>query len=284
MGKHMAASLLRAGHHLTICDSRPAARDEEVLAGAEWAPSPGAASAGADFVVASLPGPVQVDEVVLGVDGVLSGIPKGGVFIDMSTSTPTSIRAIAQRAAEQGVGVVDAPVAGGMRGARKATLTIMVGAEDDVFNRSVDVLRAMGTTVIHVGPVGAGHIAKLVNNIMTIVNGITAMEAIVLGVKAGVDAAKLIEVAQAGTGDSYSLNVFPYVIFKRNFDPAKFALSLAAKDLRISAEYAETLGLDLTVVPHVAAAMAAAVDAGLGQRDWTSYITLLEQQAGIEVR
>ncbi|MES2171678.1 MAG: NAD(P)-dependent oxidoreductase, partial [Actinomycetota bacterium] len=163
MGKHMAASLIRNGFDVVICDSRPEARQEEVLAGATWAETPADAARGALAVVTSLPGPVQVDAVVLGEHGVLEGIEPGAVYIDMSTSTPESIKAIAEKAAAKGVEVVDAPVAGGMRGARKGTLTIMVGATDPGFEAALPVLKGMGEQIIHVGPVGAGHVAKLVN-------------------------------------------------------------------------------------------------------------------------
>lgn len=283
MGKHMAASLIRNGFDVVICDRRPEARNEEVLSGATWADTPAEAAAGADAVVTSLPGPPQVDQVVLGEHGVIEGIRDGAVYIDMSTSTPESIRAIEAAAAGR-FEVVDAPVAGGMRGARNGTLTIMAGATDAGFAAALPVLQGMGEQIIKVGPVGAGHVAKLVNNMMTIVNGITAMEAMVVGVKAGVDPEKLIEVAKAGTGDSFSLNLFPYVIFKGNFDPAKFALSLAAKDLRLAVEYADQLGVPMHVVPEASRALADAEQQGLADRDWSSYITLLEQAADVEVR
>jgi 3-hydroxyisobutyrate dehydrogenase-like beta-hydroxyacid dehydrogenase len=272
MGKHMAASLLRGGHTVTICDARPQARDEPVLVGARWADTPAAAVRDADAAVTSLPGPPQVTEVVLGADGVLEGISPGALYIDMSTSTPDNIRDIARAAQDKDVTVVDAPVAGGMRGARKGTLTIMAGATEPGFVRALPLLECMGTTVIRVGDVGAGHVAKLVNNMMTIMNALVAMEAIVVGVKAGVNPAKLIEVAQAGTGGSFSLNAFPYVIFRRAFDPAKFATALAAKDLRISAEYARELGVDLSLIPIGADLLTRASDSGL------------EQQAKVEVR
>lgn len=284
MGKHMAANLIRAGHELRICDARPDARDEPVLAGARWVGTPAQACQGADLAITSLPGPDQVTEVVLSEHGVLAGLPEHSFYIDMSTSTPENIRGIAEAAAAKDIGVLDAPVAGGMRGARKATLTIMVGGDDRSFAACLPVLGDMGSNVIHVGPCGAGHVAKLVNNMMTIVNGLTAMEAMVVGVKAGVDPAKLIEVAQAGTGGSFSLNLFPYVIFKGNFDPAKFATYLAAKDLRLAVEYADELGVRMSVIPEAARALAAALEHGLSDRDWSSYITLLEQQANVEVR
>jgi 3-hydroxyisobutyrate dehydrogenase-like beta-hydroxyacid dehydrogenase len=284
MGRYMAANLIRAGHSVTIHDARAEARTDPILDGAAWAATPRAAAAASEVVITSLPGPEQVDAVVFGPDGVLAGMHPGDLYIDTTTSTPENIRKIAAAAADQHVEVVDAPVAGGIRGARKGTLTMMAGASEAAFARASVVLAPMSERVFHVGDVGAGHVAKLVNNMMTIVNGLVAMEAMVVGAKAGVDPARLLEVVEASTGGSYSLNVFPYVIFKGNFDPAKFALSLAAKDLRISVDFAAQMGVPISIVPRAAAALAEAMEQGLSNRDWSSYITLIEEPAGVEVR
>jgi 3-hydroxyisobutyrate dehydrogenase-like beta-hydroxyacid dehydrogenase len=284
MGRHMAANLMKAGHALTICDTRPEARQDPLLAGAQWADTPRAAAEASSVVVTSLPGPDQVNKVVLGPEGVLHGLRSGDCYIDMSTSSPDCIRAIAQTAVDSGVLVLDAPVAGGIRGARKGTLTIMVGGSDLAFAAGKPILAAMGERIYHVGDVGAGHVTKLVNNMMTIVNALTAMEAMVVGAKAGVDVERLLEVAEAGTGGSYALNLFRYVIFPGNFEPAKFALSLAAKDLRLSVDFAEAMGVPVSVVRRASEAMEDALEHGLGSRDWSSYITLLEDAAGVQVR
>jgi 3-hydroxyisobutyrate dehydrogenase-like beta-hydroxyacid dehydrogenase len=284
MGKHMAASLLRTGYRVVICDPRAGARDEPVLAGASWAATPREAARQCRTTITSLPGPPQVEDVVLGPDGILAGSQPGDFYIDMSTSTPACIRAVAAAAARQQVSVLDAPVAGGTRGARRGDLTIMVGASPEAFEDCLPVFKAMGEQIIRVGETGAGHAAKLVNNMMTIGNAIVAMEAMVVGTKAGVDPRTLLEVAQAGTGDSFSLNLFPYVIFGGRFDPAKFALSLATKDLRISQELATELGVPLQVIPCILDAMTQACEAGLADRDWSSYITLLEEAADVQVR
>jgi 3-hydroxyisobutyrate dehydrogenase-like beta-hydroxyacid dehydrogenase len=284
MGRHMAASLLRNRWRVVICDPGPAARDEPVLAGASWADTPAEVARQCQITITSLPGPPQVEEVALGPDGILAGAQPGDFYIDMSTSTPACIRAVAAAAAQHEVSVLDAPVAGGTRGARHGTLTIMVGASTAAFDHCLPVLKAMGEQVIRVGEVGAGHVAKLVNNMMTIGNAIVAMEAMVAGTKAGVDPQMLLEVAQAGTGGSFSLNLFPYVIFGGKFDPAKFALSLATKDLRIATEFAADVGVPLQVTPAILAAMTRACEAGLADRDWSSYITLLEEAAGVQVR
>jgi len=284
MGRHMAANLVRVGHVVTAFDLRPEAREDPVLAGVAWAGSARQAAEASEVVVSSLPGPPQVDRAAHGEDGILAGLRPGSLYIDMSTSTPDQIREIAAEAAPRGIGVIDAPVAGGIRGARLGTLTIMAGGDEDVFARCLPVLEGMGERIIRVGSVGMGHVAKLVNNMMTIVNGLAAMEAMVVGAKAGADIERLLEVVEAGTGGSFSLNVVRYVVMKGNFDPAKFALSLAAKDLRIAVEYAEDLGVPLRVVADASRALSAAEADGLADRDWSSYITPIERAAGVEVR
>lgn len=284
MGKYMAGNLLAAGHELTIFDVRKEARDESVLSGAHWANTPKAVAEGNHVVITSLPGPEQVEEVVLGDDGLLEGLTSGDFYVDMSTSTPSSIRKIATAAGAKGIHVLDAPVAGGIRGARKGTLTIMVGGTETAYDYCLSLLRVMGDHIFLVGDVGSGHIAKLVNNMMSLVNGLVAMEAMVVGAKAGVDVEKLLEVVEAGTGGSYALNLFRFVIFKGGFDPAKFALSLAAKDLRIAVNFAEDLGVPLTVIPEASKALQDALGRGMADRDWSSYITLIEASAGVEVR
>ncbi len=284
MGKHMAANILKAGHELTITDLRSELRNDPLLQGSSWADSPKAVAQASEVVVTMLPGPEQVAQVALGPDGVLAGLANGSYYIDMSTSTPTMMHEVQQAAVKLGISVLDGPVAGGMRGARNGNLTIMVGAEQDAFDHCLPVFSAMGEQIIHVGGVGDGHVAKLVNNMMTIINGLTAMEAMVVGVKAGVDPEKLLQVAEAGTGGSFSLGVIRYVILKGNFEPAKFALSLAAKDLRIAVEYATELGIELKVAPYAAMAMAEAIEDGLGDLDWSVYIKQFEEAAGVEVR
>jgi len=284
MGRHMASNLLAADYELTVHDRRSDLRALPMIAGARWASTPKELAEASQVVITSLPGPQEVDEVVLGREGVLEGLAPSGCLVDMTTSKPSSIRKIGIAAADRGVDVLDAPVAGGIRGARKATLTIMVGGSEAAFAVCEPILKAMGDKVFLVGGLGAGHTAKLVNNMMTIGNALIAMEAMVVGAKGGVDVNKLLEVADAGTGASYSLNLFRYVIFKGAFEPAKFALHLAAKDLRIACEYAAELGVPLDLVREASRALAGAEERGLGDKDWSSYITMLEEAAGVEVR
>lgn len=284
MGRYMAASLIRAGHDLTIYDVRTDARDDAVLAGAAWAASPRTLARSVECVITSLPGPQQVHDVAFGGEGIIAAMEAGQLYIDMSTSTPQKAREVTAAAEARGVFAIDAPVSGGPRGARLGTLTIMAGGTEEAYERCLPVLQGMGEKIFHVGDAGAGHVAKLVNNMMGLTNGIAAMEAMVVGTKAGVNPAKLLEVVRAGAGDSFVLNMMPYVIFKRSFEPAKFALALAAKDLRLAVECADELGVPVDLIRHAAKALAKATEHGLGDQDWASYIKLIEEQAGVEVK
>lgn len=284
MGRYMAANLVTAGHEVTAVDPRPEAREDPVLAGASWADRPAAAADAADVVITSLPGPDQVREVLLGADGVLASMGPGSVSIDMSTSTPELAREVDAAAAGRGVLSIDAPVSGGPRGARHGTLTILVGGEAAAYQASLPILQCMGERIFHLGAPGAGHVAKLVNNMMGLTNGVAAMEAMVVGTRAGLDPRTLYEAVKASAGDSFVLNMLPHVIFKGAFEPAKFALSLAAKDLRLAVGFADEMGVPIRVVRDASLALADAEQQGLGGSDWGSYITLLEAAAGVVVR
>ena len=283
MGKHMAANLLAAGHRVRVTDRRSEAKNDASLSGVDWFASPAEVARKSDVIIASLPGPAEVLEVVAGPSGVLEGACHGSVFIDMSTSTPDSVKQLQQLAEPRGVTILDAPVAGGVRGARSGSLSIMVGGDHEAFTRVLPVLSVLGETIIHVGPLGSGHVAKLVNNMMTVGNGLIAMEAMVVGAKAGLDVELLLQVVNAATGSSFSLNIFPYVIFKRNFAPTKWALAHATKDLRISCELARSLDVPTPVIDGAYEALHAAELQGAGDLDWTTYIQALEDIAGVQV-
>ena len=285
MGKHMASNLLTAGYELTVYDKCKQATEELVSRGARWTDTPKAVAQASRVIITSLPGPPEVEEVALGANGILEGANKGHLYIDTSTSTPSTIRKIASLATAKGVDVLDAPVTGGVRGAKKGTLTIMVGGNQSAFEVCKPILECLGERIVLVGDIGAGCVAKLVNNMMAMSNALAAMEAMVVGAKAGVDIQKLFEVADSGTGSSALLKgLFPYVIFKGKFEPPAFALSLAAKDLRLAVNYARDLSVPIKIVSSVYEALTEAMRQGLGEKDVSAYVTLIEKAAGIELR
>jgi 3-hydroxyisobutyrate dehydrogenase-like beta-hydroxyacid dehydrogenase len=237
-------------------------------------------------VLIALPGPEQVTAVVDGPSGVLAGSRPGTYLIDVSTSTPECVRRLAEQAAGQGVRVIDAPLSGGVRGARKGTLTIMVGGRAEDFDTCRPILNVVGEHIIHVGPIGSGHVTKLVNNFMGISNAIASMEAVAMGVAAGVEPTKLLEVVNLGTGASHmTRTLYPFLILNRNFEPVRFSMELAIKDVWLALGLAEEMGLTATVGRAVHSALvAAAEEYGLGNADMSTYITVLERATGVEVR
>ncbi|MFC1990919.1 NAD(P)-dependent oxidoreductase [Chloroflexota bacterium] len=285
MGRPMAMNLLKAGHKLTVCDKRKETAEELVKQGAILANTPGEVAKASQITFSSLPGPQQVEEVALGENGVLQGAAGGSYYIDMSTSTPSLIRKIASAGAEKGVQVLDAPVSGGVRKSTAGTLTIMVGGNRAAFEFCEPILRIMGENVTLVGEVGSGSVVKLVNNMMAMTNILTAIEGLIVGVKAGMDLKTLFEVIDASSGGSFILKGnFPNRIFSGKFDPPSFALSLAVKDVRLGTDFARELGVPLKVNQLACDLLTEAMQGGLGNKDIGAYATLLEKATGVELR
>jgi 3-hydroxyisobutyrate dehydrogenase-like beta-hydroxyacid dehydrogenase len=285
MGRAMAGVLLDHGFEVTINDIDRGAASELEARGAIWSDSPRGVAEASKVTLTILPGPHEVEMVVLGPNGILAGASAHDIVIDMSTSTPASIQRIAEQASSIGVEVLDAPVSGGVRGARKATLVIMVGGTAAAFERCRSVLETLGSQVFHMGPLGSGHVAKLVNNYMGISNALVSMEAMVLGVKAGVDPVRLLEVVNLGTGASHmTRTLFPFLIFPGRFEPARFSMALAAKDMRLAVDLAAESDVPIRVGLTVLDALDEAAASDLAAADMSAYITLLEAVAAVKVR
>jgi 3-hydroxyisobutyrate dehydrogenase len=288
MGRPMTLNLLKAGYEVTVYARHPEkAPVQEVLnAGARLAPSARAVAIASEVVITMVPNSAQVEEVVTGSQGILEGARKGLVIIDMSTIAPRVSRELAEIAAYKGVDFLDAPVSGGSLGAEKGTLTIMVGGKQSVFERVRPVLEAMGKKegIMHVGPSGAGEIVKIINNMIVGSIAAATAEALVLGVKAGVDLETMTKIIDMSTGASWQLsNQFPLRAFNGSFQPG-FMTDLLHKDLG--------LALDLAAENQTAVAMTAQArqlyemtrSSGHARDDYTSVMQFLEQIAGIEVR
>ncbi len=288
MGRPMTLNLLKAGHHVTIYARHPDKPEvqEVIEAGAKLAPSPRAVAMASDIVITMLPNSPQVEEVVSGPHGLLEGARKGLIIVDMSTIAPAVSRKLAQVASTHGAHFLDAPVSGGTQGAVNGTLTIMVGGEREVFEQARPVLEAMGKkeNIFHVGPSGAGEVVKIVNNVLVGAIAASTAEALVLGVKAGVEVETMTKVIAVSTGASWQLsNQFPLRAFNGTFQPG-FMTDLLHKDLG--------LALDLAAENELPAPMAAltrqmyemARAEGYGRNDYTAVLKVLEQMAGVEVR
>lgn len=284
MGTPMSTNLLKAGHELMVYDIREEAMEEPVRLGAKAARSPKEVARNSDVVITSLPTQKALEEVVLQRDGVLEGAKRGCVLIDTSTVSPSTVKRIAAIAKERGVEVLDAPVSGGVAGARVATLTMMVGGDKGVFEKYLEIFQVIGKNIYHVGGVGSGNIVKLVNNLMSLVSVAALSEGMVLGMKAGVDPETLHQVISVSTGRSYALEVkLPSLISKGRFE-AGFAIELACKDLGLAIDLGREMGVPMFVTNVAQQVYELARARGMGRLDHTAIIKLLEEVAHVEVR
>ncbi|MFC1864671.1 NAD(P)-dependent oxidoreductase [Chloroflexota bacterium] len=285
MGEPMATNLLKAGFELTVNDVRTELKEKMLELGASWADTAKQVAQASEVFITSLPKPSDVEEVALGEEGLLAGASESDIFLDMSTNFPATIKKIAEKAKAKGVTMLDAPVSGGVRGAKRGTLTIMVGGDESSFKKCQKILEVLGEHIYFVGGLGAGTVAKLVNNLLALANIAIAAEGMVLGVKAGVDPMRLFEVIDASTGTSFAFKgLFPNIIFKGRFEPPTFSIGLASKDLQLAVDYAKEMNLPMSLGSEVLKTYESAKAKGLDNKDVGAVITLLEEAAGIEVR
>lgn len=284
MGNPMANNLLKAGHALQVNDIKPDAAENLLADGATWADSPKAAAEGVEAVFLSLPMPAHVEEVVLADNGVLAGIARGKTIVDMSTNSPSVVKALAEKTRAQGVHFLDAPVSGGVRGARKGTLAIMVGGERAVYDACETTLRCMGSNVFHVGDVGAGNVAKLVNNMLAFVHMMGSAEAMILGAKAGVDPNVLWKIVKASSGNSFIWESGTRAILRDRLSPPSFTTDLACKDIGLAAQLAEELDVPLSMAARAHELLKGFQVDGFAQEDVLATIQTLEEQTGTRVR
>ena len=281
MGNPMAASLLRARHDLRVHDLCEDKAANLLDAGASWASSPRETAADADAVITSLPGPAAVEEVVLGGDGVFEGLSRGAVYIDTSTGEPAHIRRIAREGAARGIDVLDAPISGGVFGARDATLTVFVGGDQAVFDRYEPLLRGVGKTVVRMGGTGSGVATKLVNNFMMFINFIGACEGLAVGVRAGIDPRQLIEAIRPSMGQSRMMER----CLTRFLDgkPLYSAVDLGVKDMHLGVDLGRSLDVPLELGPMVEELLRRFQDQGNAQADLLDYIGDYLNRSGIDL-
>jgi 3-hydroxyisobutyrate dehydrogenase len=244
MGAPMSGNVLSAGHDLAVYDVRPDAAAGVLAAGATWADSAREAGVDRDVVITMLPGPGQVEEVLLGPTGLLAGLPTGAIWIDMSTSVPAVADKVRALAGSR-VTVLDAPVVGGVTGARDGTLQIFVGGATEDYLRMRPLLAAMGDPerILHVGPHGAGYTVKLMINLLWFAYVTISAEALTVGVRAGVDPAKLHRSLLASAATSHFLERDVLSVLERGDFDDSFALALACKDLGLAVDLARQTGV-----------------------------------------
>jgi 3-hydroxyisobutyrate dehydrogenase len=287
MGHHMVANLQKAGHELVVFDIRREAGDEALSRGARWAETPADAARQSEIVMTSLPGPREVEMVALGENGILSGASAGTLYVDLSTSSPTLIRRIHAVMGERGVRVADAPVSGGVVGAKEASLQIMVGCDPDVFDMITPALRGIGDKITYIGEVGAGEVAKLVHNQIALVVQQVVAEGLTLGTKAGIQPEKLLEAIRGGAYGRSGGGIGPGLertTLQGDWDRPRFALSLARKDLGLATDLASEFGVPMPLAAAAEQALIECLNRGWGGKDMTAIFALQEDRARVQVR
>ncbi len=288
MGKGMALNLARAGYPLTVHDIRPEPVQELVEAGAKAAASPREVAENSEIVITMVTSSPHVEQIMFGPDGVLAGLKKGNIIIDMSTIDPIVTRKVAAAATERGIDMMDAPVSGAPLKAADGTLSIMVGGKKDIFDQCRPILEVMGEKIIHAGDVGMGEVVKLANNLAAAIAGIGVFEGFLFGVKLGADPRVLYEVMSASSGNSWVLqtrvpypNVIPQSPANNDFAPG-FTTDLMAKDLGLILSAAEATKIPLLAGSLTRQLVEAARAAGYGDRDWSVVAKIIQQLAGEE--
>jgi 3-hydroxyisobutyrate dehydrogenase-like beta-hydroxyacid dehydrogenase len=284
MGTRMAANLQKAGHRLLVHDVRRASAEPHLAAGAVWAEHPAAVARECEVVFASLPGPAEVEAVALGENGLLPGMRTGAAFFDLSTNSPTVVRRIGVIFAERGVHLLDAPVSGGPKGAASGRLAIWVGGDEAIFGQFKPVLDAIGDEPRHVGPLGAGSVAKLVHNCAGYAIQTALAEVFSLGVKGGVDPLALFEaVRQGAAGRRRTFDGLVDQFLPNKYDPPAFTLRLALKDMTLATGLGRELNVPMRVANLALAELTEALNRGWAERDSRIAMRLQLERAGVEI-
>ena len=286
MGLPMATNLVRKGFTVTAYDLNPEAVKAAVSAGMTGAASAAEAVAGADIVVTMLPSSPHVEVAYGGDGGVINAARKGTLCIDMSTVDPAASRRVAAAGAERGIRFVDAPVSGGTPRATDGTLAIMVGGSVEDFQAALPALQAMGTNVIHVGPVGSGEVAKLCNNLIAGVAAVAVSEAFRIAEGFGVDPKVVTEVIAKSSGNTWvmeNMHPVPGLVARaastNGYAPG-FMTDLMCKDVGLAVDAARNLRIPLFVAPAAQQVYRLASSHGLARKDFTSVYTFLKPSAG----
>ncbi len=275
MGRPMALNILRGGFGLSVYARRPEAAEPLLKAGAGWCRTPAQLAGETDIFITMITSTADVERVTFGVDGLIEGAKPGSVLVDMSTISPAKTRDIARRLAEKGVEMLDAPVSGGEIGAKEATLSIMVGGDDDTLARVMPVLSCLGKNIVRVGPSGAGQVTKACNQLVLLVAIQALAEAFTFARASGVDLGKLSEALSGGMAGSRILEVLGKRMIERQYQNGIEA-RLHYKDIQLVLEEAANLGLALPGAALVTQLFNALIGRGKGREDSSQLIEIVE--------
>ncbi len=280
IGTPMAANLILAGYELHVYDLDPTRCEALLELGAELGGSPRELAESCSLLMTSLPGPPEVEEVLLGAEGILKGASPGAIYVDLSTNLPSVVSRLAAAAADAGVTMLDAPVSGGVAGAEEATLAVMVGGDEAAFEQCRPLFEAIGENVFYMGASGQGALVKLINNQVSLSARQVVVEALVLARKAGLDPAKahaVMAVSSAGPHVGRSER-----LLAREFDAPTFTLQLAAKDLGLAQQVARDAGAPAPLAAAAFDALVRALGRGYGGLGTDATTLVYEEGAGLD--
>lgn len=279
----MAANLLKAGHAVTVWNRTAAKAERLVEAGARLAAGPAEVADVADVVMICVSDTPDVEAVVTGPDGILDGLAAGELIVDHSTISPSATRELAETVAAKGAHWVDAPVSGGSEGAARGTLSIMVGGDHAQVERARPFLEAYGTTITHVGGVGAGQAVKLVNQILVVINQLAASEALLFAKAAGLNLQATLDAVKGGAAGSWMLANRGPQMLADDWRPG-FTIDLQQKDLRLVLEMAREIGFPAIATSLVHQLYVTLQRQGLGGEGNHALVKALEDLAGVRLK
>lgn len=282
MGRGMVQNLLDAGFDLTIWNRTGSKMEPFVDAGAQAATTPAELARHCDIIITCVSDTPDVEEVIMGDEGIIHGVTDGDLVVDMSTISPQATMVLAAELAEKGAYMLDAPISGGSEGAARGTLSIMVGGDPVQVERARPLFEAMGKAITHVGDNGAGQTVKLVNQILVVVNMLAVGEALLFAEAGGLDLEKTLEAVSAGAAGSWMLSNRGPQVIERDWRPG-FTIDLQQKDLRLVLEAADALGVPALATGIVFQLYRTLQAAGLGEEGNHALVKALERLAGVEI-
>ena len=283
LGFHLAHSLLRSGHRVTITDLDRAVAEPLLAKGAVWADGAGAVAEQCDVVFTCLPSPRAVDAVVAGPNGVFSGLRAGGTWIDNSTNDQSETMRLAAIASERGIHVLESPVTGGVHKAAAGDITVLVGGDEAVFEANADLLSAIGSPVLYMGPLGSAAVIKVITNMLAFIHLVAAGEALMLAKRGGLDLAKSFEAILNSSGNSFVHETESQVILNGSYNIG-FTMDLAVKDLGFAMDFGKEFGVPLDLAGQTMQTFIRA-RSQYGGSAWSSQVVkLLEDALGTDLR
>ncbi|MCH6564033.1 MAG: NAD(P)-dependent oxidoreductase [Myxococcales bacterium] len=279
IGNPIASNLIEDGHQVFVYDTDKARAEPLVRSGAVRADGPGEIAARSEITFTSLPSPAAIQSVA---EAWLEGAPPDTVLVDLSTNAPETVRQIGASLTHAGRYFLEAPLTGGAPGAKARALVFMVGGDEAVYARCEPVLQKLGRATFHLGPLGLGNTAKLVNSLLAFSSAWVSLEGLALAAKAGIDLRTMVEVIRIGGAGNFFTDRMVEGINQRG-RPTQFSLALAAKDAGLLLDVARESAVPMPVAAEIAQVFVAALGAGLGERDWSDLVELIERQANVKL-